>query len=257
MKDTNVSNSVRSMKDEVMTQLGARKCKDIFIVEQLLIEQPSQMVELLLHLMKRVEVLERDVEHRDRRLEVLTREVRTENQAQALSPVKIHEALRVQASTTENDVSNLIGKPIILKQQWKGWRSYRPMNGLAEKTCRKPVNRVAKRSNKNMQGQGRGTNPKNRGAQEKIKTQNQAAQGESPKNGQAKIKPGETQPGVQPTEMGDQAVKLPAIEGVPSYGQGQLYCSSAQQTMLQEVIWNCLSTMVQRELLPLNQKESL
>ena len=185
VKDTNVSNSVRSMKEEVMTQLGARRCKDVFIVEQLLIEQPFQMVELLLHLMERVEVLERDVEHRDRRLEVLTRKVyqlenRTESQAQALSPVKIHETPRVQASTTENDVSNLTGKPIILKQQWKGWRSYRPMNGLAEKTRRKPVNRVAKRSNKNMQGQGRGTNPKNGGAQEKMKTQNQAAQGESP-----------------------------------------------------------------------------
>ena len=51
------------------------------------------------------------------------------------------------------------------------------MNGLAEKTRRKPVNRVAKRSNKNMQGQGRGTSPKNGGAQEKMKTQNQAAQG--------------------------------------------------------------------------------
>ena len=207
-------------------------------------------------------MLERDVEHRDKRLEVLTRkfyqlENRTENQAQALSQVKIHETPRMQASTTENDISNLIGKPIILKQQWKGWRLYRPMNGLAEKTRRKPVNRVAKRSNKNMQGQGRGTSPKNGGAQEKMKTQNQAAQGESPKNGQAKIKPGETQPGVQPTEMGNQAVKLPAIEGVPSYGQGQLYCSPAQQAMLQQVIWNCLSTMVQRELLPLNQKEFL
>ena len=90
-----------------------------------------------------------------------------------------------------------------------------------------------------------------------MKTQNQAAQGESPKNGQAKITPGQTQPGVQQTEMRDQAVKLLAIEGVPSYGQGQVYCSPAQQTMLQQVIWNCLSTMVQRELLPLNQQESL
>ena len=85
-----------------------RRCKDVFIVEQLLIEQPPQMVELLLHLMKRVEVLERDVEHRDRRLEVLTRiihqlENRTENQAQPLPPEKTH------------DVSNLIGKPVILK----------------------------------------------------------------------------------------------------------------------------------------------
>ena len=140
---------------------------------------------------------------------------------------------------------------------------YRPMNGLAKKTRRKPVNRVAKRSNKNMQGQGRSTSPKNEGAKEKtsvMKTQNQAVQRETQKNGQVKIKaqkPGETQPGVQPTEMGDQAMKLPGIKGVPSYGQGQVYCSPAQQTMLQEVIWNCLSTMVQRELLPLNQQESL
>ena len=60
--DTNVSNLVQSIKEEVMTQLGQRKCKDIFIVEQLLIELPPQMVELLLHQMKWIEVLERDVE---------------------------------------------------------------------------------------------------------------------------------------------------------------------------------------------------
>ena len=146
----------RNVKEDV------RRCKDVFIIEQLLIEQPPQMVELLLYLMKRVKVLERDVEHRDRRLEVLTRIIHqlknwTENQAQPLPPEKTH------------DVSNLIGKPIILKQQWKEWRSYRPMNGLAEKTRRKPVSRVAKRSNKNWQGQGRSTSPKNGGAQEKTR----------------------------------------------------------------------------------------
>ena len=86
MTDTNMSNSVRSMKEEVMMQLGARKCKDIFIIEQSLIEQPPQMVELLFHLMKQTDVLERDVEHRDRRLEVLSRKIHqlqnlTENQA--------------------------------------------------------------------------------------------------------------------------------------------------------------------------------
>ena len=157
--DTNVSNSVRSMKEEVMTQLGARKCKDVFIVEQSLIEQPPQMVELLLHLMKRIEVLERDVEHRDRRLEVLSRKIlqlenQTENQAQAQSPVKIHETLGVQVSTTGNDVSNLIGKPIILKREQKGWRPYRTTSGWPEKTGRKSINGVAKGPNKNMQGQG-------------------------------------------------------------------------------------------------------
>ena len=43
-----------------------------------------------------------------------------------------------------------------------------------------------------------------------------------------------------------QAVELPGIEGVPSYGQGQGYCNPAQQMMLQQVLWNCLSLMVQR-----------
>ena len=174
-----------------MTQLGARKCKDVFIVEQSLIEQPPQMVELLLHLMKRIEVLERDVEHRDRRLEVLSRKIlqledQTENQAQPQSPVKIHGTPGGQVST---DVSNLIGKPIILKREWKGWRPYRATSGWPEKTGRKSINGVAKGPNKNMQGQGGRKAqkcPKNGGAQEKtsvVKSQIQVAQGETPKNG--------------------------------------------------------------------------
>ena len=260
--DTNVSNSVRSMKEEVMTQLGARKCKDVFIVEQSLIEQPPQMVELLLHLMKRIEVLERDVEHRDRRLEVLSRKIlqlenQTENQAQAQSPVKIHETIGVQVSTTGNDVSNLIGKPIILKRERKGWRPYRTTSGWPEKTGRKSINGVANGPNKNMQGQGgrkaQGS-PKNGGAQEKtsvVKSQIQVAQGETPKNGQAKTsaqKPVERQPGVQATEVRGQAVESPGIEGgVPSYGQGQVYCNPAQQMMLQQVLWNCISMMAHAE----------
>ena len=152
------------------------------------------MVELLLHLMKRIEVLERDVDHRDRRLEVLSRKIlqlenQTENQAQPLSLVKIHGTPGGQVST---DVSNLIGKPIILKREWKGWRPYKATSGWPEKTGRKSINGVAKGPNKNMQGQGRRKAQKcpiNGGAQEKtsvVKSQIQFAQGETPKNGQAK-----------------------------------------------------------------------
>ena len=118
-----------------------------------------------------------------------------------------------------------------------------------------------------MQGQGSRKaqkSQKNGAAQEKtsvVKSQIQVAQGETPKNGQAKTsvqKPAEMQQ-VQATEVRSQAVESPGIKGgVPSYGQGQVYCNPAQQMMLQQVLWNCISMIAQREPLPLmSQQESL
>ena len=133
--------------------------------------------------------------------------------------MKIHGTPGGQVST---DVSNLIGKPIILKREWKGWRPYRATSGWPEKTGRKSINGVAKGPNKNMQGQGGRKAqkcPKNGRAQEKtsvVKSHIQVAQGETPKNGQAKTsvqKPVEMQPGVQATEVRGQAVESPGIEG--------------------------------------------
>lgn len=75
-------------------------------------------MELLTHLLARVEILERDVEHRDRRMEVLNRKIQqleyqVEEAAQVQQPTEMHECQECKPLLQEGMLA--VGwKPIIL-----------------------------------------------------------------------------------------------------------------------------------------------
>ena len=141
-RDTNVTQSVRSMKGEVLEQLGHEGTKDRMINVEMLLQQWPNLGELVLHLVRRVEDLEATVAFKDRRMEVLAKKIqllekgRTESEPYLLAdrngvhkPTEMLEGNKTEPQKelekSDKKDQDLIGDPVILRRRW----STRPKKG--------------------------------------------------------------------------------------------------------------------------------
>lgn len=75
VKDTNVTNTLKSLKGEVLSRLEPRESKGIKLNTHSVGQQWPQLRALLAHLVERIEELETAATHKDKRIEVLTRKI--------------------------------------------------------------------------------------------------------------------------------------------------------------------------------------
>ena len=130
-RDTNVTQSVRSMKGEVQQQLDHERTRDQMINVELLMQLWPNMGELIMHLVRRVEDLEEKMIYKDKRIEVLAKKIQVLERKGSESPLSGNmnednkstevtngsRAGHKDLEANEKKDQDLIGDPVILRQR--------------------------------------------------------------------------------------------------------------------------------------------
>ena len=74
-RDTNVTNTLKSLKGKLLGRLNSRESKGIKLTTNTIGQQWPQLEALLVHLVERIEELESADAHKQKRIEVLTRKI--------------------------------------------------------------------------------------------------------------------------------------------------------------------------------------
>ena len=130
-RDTNVTQSVRTMKREVQQHLDHERTRDEMINVELLIQQWPSMGELIMHLVRRVEDLEEKMIYKDKRIEVLAKKIQvlerkdsesslSGNMNEDSKSTEVANGSRAEHNKLEENEKkdqHLIGDPVILRQR--------------------------------------------------------------------------------------------------------------------------------------------
>ena len=130
-RDTNVTQSVRTMKRKVQQHLDHERTRDQMINVELLIQQWPSIGELIMHLVRRVEDLEEKMIYKDKRIEVLTKKIQvlerkdsesslSGNMNEDSKSTEVANGSRAEHNKLEENEKkdqHLIGDPVILRQR--------------------------------------------------------------------------------------------------------------------------------------------
>ena len=133
-RDTNVTNTLKSLKGELLGRLNPRESKGMKLNTHTIGQQWPQLEALLVHLVERIEELESADAHKQKRIEVLTRKIQLmeEQQKERQSKEVQQDLIQTQPPNVQIPAEHQVEQPQGQQVKWEKTRKGEEKNQPSE-----------------------------------------------------------------------------------------------------------------------------